>query len=320
VSLFHQLVAGPIVRYLDIANEIDNRRENLRDFSYGVNRFVTGLAKKVLIANFTGEASVLFLGANLPELSTMGAWYGIALFAFQIYFDFSGYSDMAIGLGKMFGFTYKENFDHPYISRSAAEFWRRWHISLGSFFRDYVYIPLGGNRKYHIRNLLVVWLLTGLWHGASWNFILWGVYYGVFILLEKLVLNKLLSRVPGFLSHIYLLAVVLVGWVFFYFEDLGKGTAYLQAMFGLHGGPLLDDQSLITMGNNAFLFVVAALLCTPLPRVIQDKFKGSAAAREWGWVGALKIVAVPVFNFLLFLTSFILLVGQSYNPFLYFRF
>lgn len=320
VSLFHQLVAGPIVRYVDIANEIDNRQECLKDFSQGVNRFVVGLAKKVLIANFAGEASELFLGASTAELASLGAWYGIALFAFQIYFDFSGYSDMAIGLGKIFGFTYRENFDHPYIAKSATEFWRRWHISLGSFFRDYVYIPLGGNRRYHVRNLLVVWLLTGLWHGASWNFVLWGVYYGLFILLEKLLLLKVLDRVPGFVSHVYLLAVVLVGWVFFYFEDMGKGMSYLQAMFGLHGGRLMDDQALINIANSAFLFVMAAFLCTPLPKLVYSRIRAASDWSNQGWLQGLRLVALPVYIFILFLISSAMLVGQSYNPFLYFRF
>jgi alginate O-acetyltransferase complex protein AlgI len=208
VSLFHQLIAGPIVRYKDIAAEIENRRVTLDTFSAGINRFVVGLGKKVILANTAGKLSALFLDIPAADMSVLGGWYGIILFAIQIYFDFSGYSDMAIGLGKMFGFTYKENFDYPYISKSATEFWRRWHISLGTFFRDYLYIPLGGNRHHHIRNLTIVWLLTGLWHGASWNFILWGLYYGLLIILEKLFLDKWLKKLPAVFNHIYLLFIV----------------------------------------------------------------------------------------------------------------
>ncbi len=210
VSLFHQLVAGPIVRYSDIAAEIEHREVTATGFSEGVNRFIIGLGKKVLIANTAGELSLSFLGTDYEKLPVAGAWLGILLYAFQIYFDFSGYSDMAIGLGRMYGFTYKENFNYPYISKSATEFWRRWHISLGSFFRDYLYIPLGGNRRNHARNLFIVWFLTGMWHGASWNFIIWGLYYFVLVFAEKLFLKKLLDRIPAFFSRLYLLLIVLI--------------------------------------------------------------------------------------------------------------
>lgn len=188
VSLFHQLVAGPIVRYQDIAHDIEHRQLSVRRFSEGISRFVVGLSKKVLLANTAGEISEMFLKANIDELPVLGAWFGISLFALQIYFDFSGYSDMAIGLGRMFGFNYKENFNYPYVARSVSDFWRRWHISLGSFFRDYVYIPLGGNRRHLLRNLFVVWFLTGLWHGASWNFVLWGLYFGANRYLKNVVI------------------------------------------------------------------------------------------------------------------------------------
>ncbi len=233
VSLFHQLVAGPIVRYKDIAAEIEHRVETPEQFHDGVSRFIVGLGKKVLIANTAGNICESFLGVDYARLPVTGAWLGIFLFALQIYFDFSGYSDMAIGLGRMFGFTYKENFNYPYISRSATEFWRRWHISLGSFFRDYVYIPLGGNRRHYIGNLFVVWSLTGLWHGASWNFVLWGLYYFVLIVLEKKFLLQVFAKLPAIVSRLYLWTAVLVGWVLFYHVDLGEALEFLGIMFGI---------------------------------------------------------------------------------------
>jgi alginate O-acetyltransferase complex protein AlgI len=240
VSLYPQLVAGPIVRYSDIASELEQRTIDLEDLVEGGRRFAVGLCKKVLVANVAGELCSQYMGAAPDTLSVLGAWFGIVMYALQIYYDFSAYSDMAIGLGRMFGFHYLENFNYPYISRTATEFWRRWHISLGSFFRDYVYIPLGGNRRHQYVNLFVVWFLTGFWHGASWNFILWGIYWGVLIMLERLFLFKVLQRVPKVLARIYFLLIMLVGWVIFYFTDLGAMESYLRVLFGAAGQPLWD--------------------------------------------------------------------------------
>jgi alginate O-acetyltransferase complex protein AlgI len=240
LSIYHQIMSGPIIRYKDMENDIDHKEITASDLCTGIDRFIFGLLKKVLIANTAGETASIFLESNLAEISVLGAWFGIIMYTLQIYFDFSGYSDMAIGLGRMFGFKYKENFNYPYIAKNAQDFWRRWHISLGSFFRDYVYIPLGGNRKHYIINLFIVWLLTGIWHGASWNFIFWGLYYGVFMLLEKKLLSNILKKLPGFISHIYLMIVVIIGWVLFYFVDISEGLKYISILFGLGENPLYD--------------------------------------------------------------------------------
>ncbi|MEG1971668.1 MAG: MBOAT family O-acyltransferase, partial [Oscillospiraceae bacterium] len=215
VSLYFQLVAGPIVRYSDIADQIENRHEKIENVSNGLNRFCIGLTKKVIIANVAGKLSEPYLGGDFANLSIMGAWFGAILFTIQIYYDFSGYSDMAIGLGNMFGFKFNENFNFPYISKTATEFWRRWHISLGSFFRDYVYIPLGGNRKNMYLNLFIVWFLTGLWHGASWNFVIWGMFYGGLITIEKIIGKNRIEKIPSVFLHGYLLLAVVIGWVIF---------------------------------------------------------------------------------------------------------
>ncbi|MFZ5354566.1 MAG: MBOAT family O-acyltransferase [Bacillota bacterium] len=315
VTLYHQLVAGPIVRYADIAEEIDNRRENPRDFSQGINRFVTGLFKKVIIANIAGEVAESILGIELGSLSIFGSWAGILFFALQIYFDFSAYSDMAIGLGMMFGFHYKENFNYPYISKSVTEFWRRWHISLGTFFRDYVYIPLGGNKKYQLRNIFIVWFLTGLWHGASWNFVIWGMYFGVLLLIEKLFLLKLLERLPKIISHIYLIAAVLVGWVFFYFTDTYYALSYFTHMFSFGSVELTDAFSTVIVLNNIYFLVFAMLLSTPVVKTVYSRFFRWKLEDELHF-GYFNIA----FNALIYVFSIMHLVGQSYNPFLYFRF
>lgn len=312
VSLFPQLVAGPIVRYVDIAEQIDHRKENFAQFSAGVTRFCSGLAKKVIIANTVGELSDLFLKGDFSKMSVVGAWLGILFYAFQIYFDFSGYSDMAIGLGKMFGFDFKENFNYPYISKSAAEFWRRWHISLGSFFRDYVYIPLGGNRKHFIRNVLIVWFLTGLWHGASWNFIIWGMYYGLLIFLERKLYGHILEKLPNWIQHLYLIVVMLVGWVFFYYVDLGTGLKYLGMMVGIGVTSLIDPITWIHIKSNIVLIFFAMLLSTPVFTRIKQLF--SSRFRRFN------LDLQVVWNLLMIFLSTTMLVGQSYNPFLYFRF
>ena len=309
ISLFPQLVAGPIVRYKDIADQIEHRVITPAGFSEGITRFTIGLGKKVILANTAGELGGVYLNGSLAEATILGAWLGIILFALQIYFDFSGYSDMAIGLGRMFGFTFKENFNHPYISTSATEFWRRWHISLGSFFRDYVYIPLGGNRSYHLRNMFVVWFLTGFWHGASWNFIVWGLYYGCLIMLEKKFLLGVFAKLPRLVSHVYLLVAALVGWVFFYYTDLTKAVEFLGIMFGLGNHQLVSEDDITTIYNNFIFLVLASIGCTPvlsfLPR-INNRFC---------WA-----VAKPLVGLLLLMVCTVLLVGNSYNPFLYFRF
>ena len=319
VSLFHQLVAGPIVRYKEIAGEIDHRIESWEQFNYGVGRFIIGLGKKVLLANTAGEIAVAFLGIDYAQLPVTGAWLGIFLFALQIYFDFSGYSDMAIGLGKMFGFTYRENFNYPYVARSATEFWRRWHISLGSFFRDYLYIPLGGNRRHHLRNLLVVWGLTGLWHGASWNFVLWGLYYFILIFMEKRFLLSFFEKLPVIISRLYLGVAVLVGWVLFYHLDLGKALEFLGVMFGVRAYAFSSPEVALHFMDNALFLVIATIGCTPLIRHWVKRLGEIKSGEE---VANLKIVRIlsPLVYMALFVLSIIFLVGQSYNPFLYFRF
>ncbi len=316
LSLYPQLVAGPIVRYVDVEREIRNRKTDLLSFSEGLGRFIIGLVKKVLVANTAGSLVSSFMDGDLSGLTVGAAWFGAVMFTIQIYYDFSGYSDMAIGLGRMFGFRYLENFNYPYISRSATEFWRRWHISLSSFFRDYVYIPLGGNRKHQYLNLAVVWFLTGFWHGASWNFILWGLYFGVLIVLEKLFLESRLQRLPRFLQHIYLLFLAVVGWVIFYFTDLGRLKTYLGAMFGMGGIPLWDHQIGLTVMNNLFWLVLAAVFCMPVVREIKKFILRRLSA---GQASLLTAMQVPL-NFILLICCTAQLVGQSYNPFLYYRF
>jgi alginate O-acetyltransferase complex protein AlgI len=313
VSLFHQLVAGPIVRYKDIAAEIEHRETTLPKFSYGVNRFALGLAKKVLLANTAGAVASQVLDFKQTSPSVAGAWFGIVMFAFQIYFDFSGYSDMAIGLGRMFGFTYKENFNYPYMAASATEFWRRWHISLGSFFRDYVYIPLGGNRRLQLRNLFIVWFLTGLWHGASWNFIVWGLFYGALIYIEKMIGNVRLAKVPMWVRHSYLLVAMLIGWVFFYYESLSEALFVIGTMFGLQGMPLVQTEIVLLFRQYWIFCCLAILSCTPIFKHGYLRLKALLKAQLGDWLDALMVGAT-----LWLATAF--LVGSSYNPFLYFRF
>lgn len=265
LSSYHQLVAGPIVRYSDVAAEIENRTVSAQDFSEGITRLCLGLTKKVVVANVAGSLAGNYLDADLASLSVAGAWFGVLLYTLQIYYDFSAYSDMAIGLGRMFGFHYHQNFNYPYIAKSVTEFWRRWHISLSSFFRDYVYIPLGGKYRHQIFNICVVWFLTGLWHGASWNFILWGVFYGALLIVEKLGLLKVLEKIPSVFSHLYLLFLTLIGWTIFYTTDLGKLGGYFGVMFGLSGNTFSDPQLSITFMNNLFWLIAAVLFCMPTP-------------------------------------------------------
>lgn len=232
ISMFPQLIAGPIVRYSTISAEINRRSISMHDLAEGSFRFLVGLGKKVILANQLGELSAAFLDGDFASLSTGGAWIGILAYTMQIYFDFSGYSDMAIGMGRCMGFHFDENFNYPYVTRTITEFWRRWHISLGSFFRDYVYIPMGGNRRHQPLNILVVWFLTGLWHGASWNFVLWGLYFGAIIMLEKYTIVKIQDRIPGFILHIYSLFIIVFGWVIFYFTDITRMGGFIGILFG----------------------------------------------------------------------------------------
>ncbi len=313
VSLYHQLVAGPIVRYTEISDRISVRHESWIGISRGFDRFFIGLLKKVAVANIAGKLAAPYLDAPASSLTVAGCWFGALLFSLQIYYDFSGYSDMAIGLGEMFGFSHPENFDYPYLSRSATEFWRRWHMTLGRFFRDYLYIPLGGNRRHMVFNLMATWFATGLWHGASWNFVLWGCYYGVLILLERLFLGRLLQHLPRLISHLYLLLAVIVGWVLFYFTSLDRALSYLARMFAFGRAPLCDLPTQIDVANNCFWLLLALIFCAPVFR-----WFGTLAASlpVQAPVGALRMTR----NLAILALCTALLAGQSYNPFLYFRF
>lgn len=318
VSCFPQLIAGPIVQYSDVAVMLDERESTLEGFTEGMKRFAVGLSKKVLLANVCGLIiEELPSAAGASGMSVLGAWYISVLYSLQLYFDFSGYSDMAIGMGRIFGFTYKENFNYPYISKSASEFWHRWHISLGSFFRDYVYIPLGGNRRGRARtalNLAIVWALTGLWHGASWNFVIWGLYYGVLIILEKLVLADFREKLPGAAQHIAALLLIVVGWTVFYYTDMGCLGKHLGAMFGIGAAGLSDPVTMAVIRKYTVLPLIAAIASLPiLPRL--KAWLGKHEKLE----GAADIVSLVCLTALMLL-SMIFIVGQSYNPFIYFRF
>jgi alginate O-acetyltransferase complex protein AlgI len=318
VSCFPQLIAGPIVQYSDVAVMLDERESTPDGFTEGMKRFAVGLSKKVLLANVCGLIiEELPSAAGASGMSVLGAWYISVLYSLQLYFDFSGYSDMAIGMGRIFGFTYKENFNYPYISKSASEFWHRWHISLGSFFRDYVYIPLGGNRRGRARtalNLAIVWALTGLWHGASWNFVIWGLYYGVLIILEKLVLADFREKLHGAAQHIAALFLIVVGWTVFYYTDMGCLGKHLGAMFGIGAAGLSDPVTMAVIRKYTVLPLIAAIASLPiLPRL--KAWLGKHEKLE----GAADIVSLVCLTALMLL-SMIFIVGQSYNPFIYFRF
>jgi alginate O-acetyltransferase complex protein AlgI len=317
VTLFPQLIAGPIVRYVDVANEITNRRVTPAGFSKGITRFLTGMAKKLLLANYCGEAVDRLLGRG-GDTSVLGGWLGLVLFAFQIYFDFSGYSDMAIGLGKMIGFKFKENFNYPYICSSITDFWRRWHISLSTFFRDYLYIPLGGNRKRPVFNLLIVWFLTGLWHGASWNFILWGLYFAVFLILEKYVFASVIKKLPGILKHTYSLFIVLMGWALFYFENLSEFGSFLKRIYGLGGNSLTSVYSLSILSNYSLLILVCILASTPIGKL----FRGLNIhlVRSGGKLMHIGMSMRLIYNCAVLAICTVVMVTNTYNPFLYFRF
>ncbi|MEG1778536.1 MAG: MBOAT family O-acyltransferase [Oscillospiraceae bacterium] len=315
VSMYPQLVAGPIVRYSTVADEIDNRTITSAGMSSGFNLFCIGLAKKVLLANTAGKLAAIYLEGNLSSLAVTEAWFGIIMFSLQLYYDFSGYSDMAIGLARMFGFHYDPNFNYPYISGSITDFWRRWHISLSSFFKDYVYIPLGGNRKHQFFNILVVWCLTGLWHGASWNFVLWGLYYAVLLIIEKLFLLKLLNRfrIP---AQIYRMFFVTLGWAIFYFVDIHRLSDFLKALFGIGNHALHNMELNILLVNNIFWIIAALLFCMPIAVKVGNYLKTIEESRFTITINCIRIVV----NLGLIVLCTAALVGQSYNPFLYFRF
>ncbi|MEG0833411.1 MAG: MBOAT family O-acyltransferase [Oscillospiraceae bacterium] len=314
-TLFPQIIAGPIVRYVTVENDLDDHVMNRDNFSRGMRRFIIGLGKKVLIANNVGFLWTEIASGKIDDMSVALYWIGIVAYTFQIYFDFSGYSDMAIGLARVFGLTFDENFNFPYISKSITEFWRRWHITLGAWFRDYVYIPLGGNRcskLKNLRNLLVVWALTGFWHGASWNFILWGLYFAVILICEKYFLAKYLEKLPGALRHIYSLVLIMVSWVIFYFEKLSLVSDYLSGMFGLGGVPFVNDTALYYASGYALIFILAGYLSTPHIRKYVD---GAEITQNRVAVSCATAAYVAVF-----LLSIAYLVNSTYNPFLYFRF
>lgn len=313
VTMFPQLIAGPIVQYADVDRQLHVRKESWGKFGEGSMFFIRGLAKKVLLANTIGMVYTEVAALAPGKVSVLSAWIGCIAYAFQIYFDFSGYSDMAIGLGKMFGFEFLKNFDYPYISQSITEFWRRWHISLGSWFREYVYIPLGGNRVpviKHLRNLLIVWFLTGLWHGAAWNFVAWGLYYGLILILEKYFLSRVLERLPAVIRHIYSLVLVLIGWVFFFSPTLGGAVDYIQLMFGVGANGLVDSEGLYLLTTNLLLLILLVIGSTP---IVHRAYERVMAGRG-------KILANCVVYVAMFLLCIAYLVTETYNPFLYFRF
>ena len=311
VALFPQLIAGPIVRYRDVADQLVNRRETMDLFSKGVNVFLVGLAKKVLIANPMGTLNTAIF-ATTDENGVVGTWIGIIAYSFQLYFDFSGYSDMACGLGNMLGFEFLKNFDYPYISKSVTEFWRRWHISLSTWFKEYVYIPLGGNRKgvkRQVINLLIVWGLTGIWHGASWNFVLWGLYYGIMLIVEKFLLKKLLDKLPSFVQHIYTIFIIIIGWGLFYFTDMSQLGAFLINLFDFSKG-ICGEQALTLILQYLPVLLAAGFASTPVATKIYKKIENKKNI----WILQTLFCAV----ILVLCTAS--LVSSSYNPFLYFRF
>ena len=314
VTMFPQLIAGPIVRYVDVMREINGRRETFEGFFLGIRRFLVGLAKKLILANGVGMLWDSVSAQPAASLSALSAWLGVLAYAFQIYFDFSGYSDMAIGMGRMFGFQFPENFRYPYVSRSVSDFWRRWHITLSTWFREYLYIPLGGNRvrvPRNIFNLAVVWMATGLWHGASWNFLLWGAYFGAVLIAEKFLYGKALSRAPGFVGWAYTALVVLVGWVFFALDDLGRGAAYLGAMFG-GGAGAVDAYALRALLNYGAVLLLCAAASTPLASGALERLRARRPRAHSALTYALVIAG--------FALCLIYVVDAGYNPFLYFRF
>lgn len=314
VSLFPQLIAGPIVRYETVEEEIDNRKETKEDVISGTKRFIIGLSKKVIIANQMALLADLIFNKHNGSYGTSIIWLGTLAYTLQIYFDFSGYSDMAIGLGRIFGFHFLENFDYPYISKSVTEFWRRWHISLSTWFRDYVYIPLGGNRvnKFKwIRNIILVWLLTGLWHGAAWNFIIWGIYYGLLLLFEKLFLNKLLNKLPSIINWLYTFIIVMIGWMIFRSNSLNELLLFIKTMFSYKQTDWITILADNLSTFNSLIFIVPAfILSFPILKKIKEKYSGKT----------IYIILTNILLLMLFIMCIVYLTSSSYNPFIYFRF
>ena len=311
LALFPQLIAGPIVNYKDIEDQLDERTCSWERFGKGAERFMLGLGKKIILANNLGALFDTICALPNSKMSLITAWIGILGYTFQIYFDFSGYSDMAIGLGHMFGFEFKENFRYPYIAKTITDFWRRWHISLSTWFRDYVYIPLGGNRcskGRHILNLLIVWSLTGLWHGANWNFVAWGTYFGIILILEKYVIGKYIEKWPSFFQHLYTMLIVIISWVFFSITDTGKMFSYLAMMFGVGGVDFINTTALYYLKSNIILLVASAVISTPLPLGEFERIK-----KDFPKLGMIVVIGI-------FFLAVSYLVFGSYNPFLYFRF
>lgn len=319
ISMFPQLIAGPIVRYDTVAREINDRSVSAADVSEGVFRFLLGLGKKVIIANqFSDIANEFLAGSALDNLSTSGAWVGIIAFTFQIYFDFSGYSDMAIGIGRCLGFHFNENFDHPYCSRTITEFWRRWHMSLGSFFRDYVYIPLGGNRRHQVLNIMIVWFLTGMWHGASWNFIIWGVYFGIILMIEKKLVMPYARRIPAPVLHVYAMLLVVCGWGIFYFDDTERMVIFFRSLFGFAGeGWTFAAENAIR--SHFWLWVVAILFSMPV-RSVMGRLPHKVFRAQGGVALTTVTLTRIVVSTVMLIVSVALLIGATNNAFLYTRF
>ena len=307
VSMFPQLIAGPIVRYEDVSNELSKRTINWEGFKEGLVRFLQGLFKKVLIANNVGFLFTTISNMRYSDISILTSWLAILSFTLQIYFDFSGYSDMAIGMGKMLGFNYLENFNYPFISKSITEFWRRWHMSLSTWFNDYVYIPLGGNKKHQFRNILVVWSLTGLWHGASWNFIIWGLYFGVLLVIEKYLLKKYLDKLPNIFRHLITIFLVLISFYIFAFDNTQLLISFGKILFGFSGNKFIDSNFIFYFTNYLIIIIIACLFSTPIYQKIKERVK------NFGLI-------ISIIYIILFILTIAYLVSDTYNPFLYFRF
>lgn len=315
VTLFPQIVAGPIVRYSDIDSDIENPKISYSNFSDGILIFIIGLGKKVLLANSIGSLWSTIKDMPLYTIPILTAWIGILAFTFQIYFDFSGYSDMSVGIGKMLGFSFPKNFDYPYMSKSISEFWRRWHMTLGGWFKSYIYISLGGNRKGKFRtilNLFIVWALTGFWHGASWNFVIWGLYFGIIIIVEKLFLSRILDKIPIFISWFYSFILIILGWVIFEFTDIDNIYIYIKSMFGFNNNSLFDNNSLYYLDSYLIIFIICIFSSTNLFSKLYKKI--------YNKIPIVLDIINPVYILFIMIICTSYIVNQNYNPFLYFRF